>query len=133
MNETIRSKLVNGLPVVGSWLQIPDLTVTRVMADAGYDWLAVDMEHGAFDSEKLPQVLRIIAENGTSAFVRVAQASSKEIRLALDAGAQGIILPMITSGEQLSKSMNAIFYPPKGERGVGYCNANFFGKRLKHT
>lgn len=126
----IRQKLKAGDVSIGSWMQIPSADVAEVMGKAGYDWVAVDLEHGAFSQDNLPDVFRALELGGTVPFARVAQASKKDIKCALDAGAKGIILPMIEMAEQLENALSWAYYPPKGTRGVGYCRANLFGKHF---
>ena len=130
MNFEIRSALRSGKPTIGSWMQIPDSTVAEIMGRAGYDWIAVDLEHGSFSIQSLPEIFRALEFEGVAPFVRVAQAEPKDIKQALDAGANGLILPMIATGEQLSNAIAWALYPPRGKRGVGYCRANKFGKDL---
>jgi 2-dehydro-3-deoxyglucarate aldolase len=130
MLHSIRNKLKGGRCTIGSWLQIPSSTVAAIMGKAGYDWVAIDLEHGAFSLQALPDIFRALREGGTVPMVRLARAESKDIRQALDAGAMGIILPMIESREQLEFAVSQAFYPPKGVRGVGYCNANAYGQHF---
>lgn len=126
----IRQKLKAGDVSIGSWMQIPSADVAEVMGKAGYDWVAVDLEHGAFSQDNLPDVFRALELGGTVPFARVAQASKKDIKCALDAGAKGIILPMIEMAEQLENALSWAYYPPKGTRGVGYARANLFGQEF---
>lgn len=126
----IKAALKTGKPSIGSWMQVPSASVAEIMGNAGYDWIAVDLEHGSFPSEILPDIFRALELGGTSPFARVAQCHPKDIKQALDAGAQGIILPMIESKEQLEDAIAWAYYPPRGRRGVGYSRANVFGKNL---
>lgn len=130
MASNIRSKLRNNKPSIGSWMQIPSSSVAEIMGRAGYDWVAVDLEHGGFPSDILPDIFRALKLGGTSPFARVAQCHPKDIKQALDAGAQGLILPMIESGDQLKSAISCALYPPQGTRGIGYCRANMFGKHF---
>ena len=127
----IRAALREGKPSIGSWMQLPNTSVAEIMGQAGYDWVAVDMEHGAFPREILPDIFRALEHGKTFPLTRVAQAHPKDIKQALDAGARGLILPMIESGEQLSEAVSHALYPPMGKRGIGYCRANMFGKDFK--
>lgn len=127
----IKHKLRTGAPTVGSWLQLPDSSVAEIMGNAGYDWVAVDLEHGRFSQEKLPDIFRALELGGTVPFARVAQAQAKEIKQVLDAGAQGVIFPMIETREQLEHAISWALYPPLGTRGVGYARTNLFGKNFE--
>jgi 2-dehydro-3-deoxyglucarate aldolase len=126
----IKKKLSDGQPTIGSWMQLPDTSVAEIMGKSGYDWVAIDLEHGRFSQQILPDLFRALELGGTVPFVRVARSEVSDVKQALDAGAMGIILPMIESGHQLSKAISAALYPPKGDRGVGYCRANLFGGRF---
>ncbi len=126
--KDIKRKLKKGYATIGSWMQLPDTSVAEIMGNSGYDWIAVDLEHGGFSRLILPDIFRSLLIGGTVPFARVAQTQPNDIKQALDAGAQGLILPMIESGKQLEDAISNALYPPKGNRGVGYCRANLFGK-----
>jgi len=126
----IRAKLKVGA-TIGSWLQIPSPEVAEIMGRAGYDWVAVDMEHGLFTRTGLADVCRAVELGGAAPFARVAEATKSEIKGALEAGAQGIIFPMIESRHQLDDAISWALYPDGGgSRGVGFCRANLYGKDL---
>lgn len=127
----IREKLRSGKPSLGSWMQIPNSSVAEIMGRAGYDWIAVDLEHGAFSRQILPDIFLALENGGVLPIARVAQALPNDIKQALDAGARGLILPMIESKEQLKNAIESASYPPIGTRGVGYCRANLFGKNFE--
>ncbi len=124
----IRSKLKSGYCSIGSWIQIPDPSVAEIMGNAGYEWIAVDLEHGSIDISQLPNLFRSLELGGTLPLARIAQGSSKDCKQALDAGAAGVIIPMIESAEQLIEIRNSSCWPPAGNRGVGFSRANGFGK-----
>ncbi|MFH2058507.1 MAG: aldolase/citrate lyase family protein [Pseudomonadota bacterium] len=130
MSSNIRKKILSGNPSIGTWMQIPSNSVAEILGNAGYDWVAVDLEHGHFSNKDLPDIFRAIELGGSTPFARVAEGNKKEIKAALDAGAQGIILPMIESREQLEDCISHIFYPPIGNRGIGFSRANLFGKNF---
>jgi 2-dehydro-3-deoxyglucarate aldolase len=121
------NKLFSKTIPIGSWLQIGNPEFTNMMIQAGFDFLVVDMEHGSISEGELPAILQ--AFNGTECIpmVRVANNDSILIRRALDLGAQGIIVPGVKSKADVTKAENAIYYPPKGERGIGFSKANNYG------
>jgi 2-dehydro-3-deoxyglucarate aldolase len=98
------------------------------MGRAGYEWVAVDMEHGAISSHQLPDLFRALELGGTLPLVRLAQGHPKDCKQALDAGAGGVIVPMVESAEQLRAVRDACCWPPVGNRGVGFSRANLFGR-----
>lgn len=127
--HSIREMMRSGQATVGSWLQFPSADVAEALSACGYDWVAVDMEHGAFTRALLPDVFRAIERGGALPFARVAEADMRSLKAALDSGAQGIIFPMIESREQLDRAISSCLYPDGGgARGVGYSRANLYGR-----
>jgi len=131
-SETVRRNIRNGIPVIGTWLQLPSPDVAEIVARLGYDWAAVDLEHGSFTRAHLPDMFRALERWGTLPFARVAEATRRDIKMALDSGARGIIFPMIESREQLDEAISWSLYPcgkeySGGSRGVGFSRANAFG------
>ena len=126
--KRLRKKLRNGSASIGSWMQIPHPSIAEIMGQAGYDWVAVDLEHGSIGAHQLPDLFRALELGDTLPLARVALGSSKDCKQALDAGAAGIIVPMIESAEQLIEVRDACRWPPAGTRGVGFSRANLFGK-----
>ena len=124
----IRKKLNQGKVSIGSWIQIPNNLTAEILGDAGYDWVAIDQEHGAIASHQLPDLCRSIELGNTLPIVRIASGSSKECKSALDSGAGGIIIPMVETKSQLENIIQSCQWPPKGKRGVGFSRANYFGK-----
>ena len=124
----IRATLQKGGASIGSWMQLPHASVAEVMGQAGYDWVAVDLEHGSVSTHQLPDLFRALELGNTLPLVRLAQGDPKDCKQALDAGAGGVIVPMIESPEQLTSVRNACRWPPAGTRGVGFSRANLFGK-----
>ena len=99
--KEIRQKLINGGNSIGSWMQIPHASIAEIMGQSGYDWIALDMEHGAVSVHQLPDIFRALELGNTLPLVRVAEGNPKDCKQALDAGAGGIIIPMVESAEQL--------------------------------
>jgi 2-dehydro-3-deoxyglucarate aldolase len=126
----IRNKLENNQVSIGTWQQISNASISEILGQAGYDWVAVDMEHGCVSVAQLPDLFRAIELGGTLSLARISEATPKDCKQALDAGAGGIIAPMIENAEQLKMVRNACFWPPVGTRGVGFSRANLFGKNF---
>jgi len=124
----IRKKLRGGGHSIGSWMQIPHSSIAEIMGEAKYDWVAVDMEHGAISVHQLPDLFRALELGNTLPLVRIAQGQVKDCKQALDAGAGGVIIPMVESAEQLVRVRDACRWPPSGNRGVAFSRANLFGK-----
>jgi 2-dehydro-3-deoxyglucarate aldolase len=116
---------------VGSWMQTSNSSIAEIMGDAGYDWIAIDLEHGSINIEKLIDLNRALLINCTLPLVRIAQNSEKDCKDALETGAAGLIIPKINSQSDIIKAIEYSCWPPKGKRGVGFSRANLFGKYFK--
>jgi 2-dehydro-3-deoxyglucarate aldolase len=128
--QNIRKKLNSGSLSIGSWMQIPHASIAEIMGHAGYDWVAVDLEHGAISVNQLPDLFRALELGNTLPIARVAQGEVKDCKQALDAGAGGIIVPMVESEDQLERIIDAVRWPPSGKRGVAFSRANLFGQNF---
>lgn len=128
---SVRRKLRNGEVSIGSWMQIPDTSVAEIVGQAGYDWVAVDLEHGSIGSHQLPDLFRALELGDTLPLVRLAQGEPRDCKAALDAGAGGVIIPMVETAEHLERLMLACRWPPAGTRGVGFSRANLFGRHFQ--
>jgi 4-hydroxy-2-oxoheptanedioate aldolase len=117
--NTVKQRLRAGQPTVGTWVSLGHLLATRYLARAGFDWLTVDMEHGAIDWELASNLFGGIADAGSVPLVRVPCGSHDHIKRALDAGAYGIVVPMVMSRAEAEVAVRAAKYPPAGNRSVG--------------
>ena len=128
--KSIRRKLSDGKVSIGTWQQIPHASISEILGQSGYDWVALDMEHGSVSVDQLPDLFRAIELGGTLPLARIAESTPKDCKQALDAGAGGIIAPMIESSDKLKTIRDACFWPPAGTRSVGFSRANLFGKHF---
>jgi len=128
--KKIRNKLSNDSTTIGSWMQLSDASVAEIMGQSGYDWVAIDLEHGSISVNQLPDIFRALELGGTLPIVRLAEGNPANCKQALDAGAGGIIAPMIESAKQLKIIRDSMRWPPAGSRGVGFNRANLFGKHF---
>lgn len=116
----VKAKLRAGEPALGAWLSLPSVATARIMARLGYDWLVVDMEHSAQDPGLMAQMVATIADAGTCApLVRLPVNSVEWFKWALDAGAWGVIVPMVNTREEAAQAVRCSRYPPLGSRSIG--------------
>lgn len=116
----VKAKLQQGESTLGAWLVLPSVTSARVMARLGFDWLAVDTEHSAQTPALMADMVASIADSGTCApLVRLPVNSVEWFKWALDAGAWGVIVPMVESAEEARRAVAWSKYPPLGTRSVG--------------
>jgi len=130
MNKAVELKRRMGeghCQVVGGHVFLNDPAISNAMASFGYDFLWVDAEHGPFDKQNL--LLHAIAANegGSAVFIRVASSDAAIIKPVLEMGIDGIIIPMVLSGQQAKDAIKACLYPPAGIRGYGPRRANQYG------
>lgn len=123
----LQAKMRAGDLVIGSWLQFGYPQIAEMMAGAGFDYLVVDMEHGAMGVTGMLNLIQVTQLAGVAPVVRVPANEAHFIKTALDAGAEGIIVPDVRSPDEARKAVSAMFYPPRGARGVGLSRAQGFG------
>lgn len=115
----VKRKLQSGEPTYGTWLAFGDLYATRVLARLGFDWLTLDIEHSAIDWSQATTIFGAVADAGCVPLARVPEGSHHYIKRVLDAGAWGIVVPMVDTVEQGRAAIAAAKYPPVGNRSVG--------------
>ena len=123
----LKEKLQNKELSIGSWLTIPHQAVIEILSTAGFEWLTIDMEHSPISIESIMNLIGHIQGNGMQALVRVSKNEEVAIKRVLDAGADGVIVPMINNKEDAMQAVNFVKYPPIGKRGVGLNRAQKYG------
>lgn len=116
---TLRELWDRGGPMLGGWCVIPSPFVAELMGRAGYDWVCIDTQHGLIGYDQMLLMLQAASATGTPAFVRVPWNQPSDIMKALDAGAQGVIVPMVSSREDAQRAVGACRFPPQGYRSWG--------------
>jgi 4-hydroxy-2-oxoheptanedioate aldolase len=106
-------------PLAGFVNIIPSPVATQALAAAGADWLIIDQEHGPIGPESLHAMIASTAGTNCSPWVRVARRDEALVKAALDAGAEGIVFPLVTSAESAAECVALTRYPPAGRRGWG--------------
>lgn len=124
---SLKNKLVNNNLTVGSWITIGHQSVVEIMLTAGFDWLTLDLEHSVIELTTAQNLIAHIKHGGASALVRVSKNEEVIIKRIMDAGADGVIVPMINSAEDAIQAVNFVKYPPLGKRGVGLARAQKYG------
>lgn len=112
---------------VGGWLSIDSCFTAEVMAHAGFDWLCLDMQHGLLDYNDVKKMLPAISTTSTIPFVRVPWNEPYEIMKVLDAGAYGVIVPLVNNRAEAEKAVAACRYPPQGIRSFGPIRGAIYG------
>ena len=124
--NTVKSIWAKGGVVVNGWLSIPSSFSAEVMAHQGFDSLVVDMQHGVVDYQTAVTMLQAISTTGVIPFARVPWNDPAHIMKILDAGAYGIICPMINSRKEAEQLVRTCKYAPKGYRSFGPVRASIY-------
>src|SRR5579862_4955156 len=117
--NTVKASLKLGQPQIGTWLSLASPLAARYMARTGFDWLNLDIEHSPVDWSDAAMIFGAIADAGGVPLARVPFTSLENVKRCLDAGAFGIIFPMVNSVEEAELAVAACNYPPKGQRSIG--------------
>ena len=123
----LKKKLERRELTIGSWLSWGFSPMTEVMTQAGFEWLVIDLEHTAIDYADAHQMIQTIDLAGCVPLVRVGSNDPLIIKRVLDSGAEGILVPMVNSAEEAQRAVDAAYYPPRGNRGVGLSRAQGYG------
>jgi 2-keto-3-deoxy-L-rhamnonate aldolase RhmA len=120
----IRTRVLNGEVVYGTMVrQGRDPGATTLVGKVGFDFVFIDMEHGAYSLETVADLIRGAKSVGCAPIIRVPAAKRYFISRVLDAGAEGIMVPMTSTPEQAERVVGYAKFPPMGRRGVGLGNA----------
>jgi len=116
---------------IGSWITLGHPAIAEIMSKAGYEWLVVDLEHSVITIREAEDLIRIIDLAGVIPLVRLTSNNNDQIKRVMDAGAKGIIVPMVNSPEQAQQAIEAVKYPPDGKRGIGLARAQGYGAKFQ--
>lgn len=123
----LKEKLSSGQATLGAWLTLGSSDIAEIFAKAGVDWVLVDLEHSVIDLSQAADLIRTIDLCGVTPLVRPTSNDPDLIKRVMDAGAHGIIIPMVNSAEEIIKAVNATRFFPDGTRGVGLARAQGYG------
>lgn len=114
----LRSAMSGG-GACGIWTSIPDLSVAELVGGLPYDYIVVDLQHGVTTFSELPAVAQVMRAAGTAPLVRVPWKDASQIMRALDSGASGVVVPMISTAQEARDAVSACRFPPTGVRSWG--------------
>jgi 4-hydroxy-2-oxoheptanedioate aldolase len=117
--NTLKRRLLTREPCRGIWLSLPSVPAARLLSRLPADWLLVDAEHGPMGAETMSDIVAAVADAGGAPVVRVAHGDIENIKRALDAGAWGILAPMVNTPADAEAVVAAAKLPPEGHRSFG--------------
>lgn len=124
---TLKEKLRRGLPTIGTWISLAHPALAEMAARAGFDWVAVDLEHTSITIRECEDLIRVLDLAGTTPLVRLTANDPDLIKRVMDSGARGVIVPSVSTEEEAQLAVEAVHYPPRGRRGVGLARAQGYG------
>ena len=119
----LKTSLENCKLSIGSWITLAHPAIAEIMASAGFDWLVVDLEHSVITIREAEELIRIIELANVVPLVRLSSNNSTQIKRVMDAGASGVIVPMVNTASDAKTAVEAVKYPMEGLRGVGLARA----------
>lgn len=119
----LKQKLAKRDNLLGCWVCSGSSVITELLSLAGFDYLLIDQEHGVGDNFSLVGQLQAMTHNPAASIVRVAENDPAAIKRALDAGAEGVMIPNVNTAEEARAAIAACRYPPYGIRGAGWGGA----------
>jgi 4-hydroxy-2-oxoheptanedioate aldolase len=126
--NNLKTRIKNGEAVHGCWLNLGGPLTAEIVAQAGFDWVLIDLEHGAGNEKDALSQLQAIAHTGATGLVRVESAEKQRILRVLDIGAAGVMCPHINNPQDARKMVDGLRYPPLGSRGIAkFTRAAGFG------
>lgn len=123
----LKTKLAQSELTIGSWITLGHTAIAEIMAAAGFDWLVLDMEHSVLELSEVQTLIQVLDGRQCPVIVRLTSNHPDQIKRVMDAGATGVMVPMIKSAADAQAAVDAVYYPPRGQRGVGLARAQGFG------
>ena len=121
-----RNKLLDQVSI-GSWITIGHPAISEIMSSAGFDWLAIDLEHSAITLREAEDLIRVISLKRIVPLVRLSSNNPEQIKRVMDSGSHGVIVPMVNSRLEAQRVIDAVRYPPVGCRSFGLARAQGYG------
>ena len=127
----LKSKLSKGDLTIGSWITLGHPSIAEIMASAGFDWLVLDMEHSVLELSEIQTLIQVLDGKQCPSIVRLTSNHPDQIKRVMDAGATGVMIPMVKSTEDARAALQSVYYPPRGQRGVGLARAQGYGSSFQ--
>jgi 2-dehydro-3-deoxyglucarate aldolase/4-hydroxy-2-oxoheptanedioate aldolase len=108
-----------GPPTFGTWVKLPSLETLELLAEAGFEFVVVDLEHSPLTLDHAYRAIVVAQALGMAAIVRVPDRSGSHLQRLLDSGADGILVPQVASAAEARHSVEQMVFSPTGRRGMG--------------
>ena len=117
--------------MLGTWISSASVVVADALKDLGFEWVMIDTEHSPVNRETLAAIVAILADSGPRPMVRVGNVDQYMVKQAFDAGAHGVLAPLVNTEADASALVRFAKYPPDGIRGVAAAAASRYGLELR--
>src|SRR6185369_1294994 len=116
--ENLKTRIRSGEAVYGTWVNLGSLVSAEIVGKAGFDWVLIDLEHGAVDDHVMYQQLQVLSGSPVTSLVRIDEITRPKVQHIMDAGAAGIMFPHVLSAAEAAEAVGMLYYPPIGSRGM---------------
>jgi 4-hydroxy-2-oxoheptanedioate aldolase len=116
--KNLKQRLLNGETLNGCWLNLGSAVTAEIVGLSGFDWVLIDLEHGAGSEGITLSQIQAIEHTSTGVIVRAESTEPQRIHRVLDMGAEGVMCPKVRNAEEALKVVKGLHYPPFGNRGV---------------
>lgn len=127
MRTGLKQRLTEGRLSLGSWMALGSEAAAEILAGAGFEWLVADLEHSGITLREAERMIRVTELAGAAPLVRLSDNDPVQVKRVMDAGAHGIVVPMVNTVQDAERAVEAMHYPPRGTRGVGLARAQAYG------
>lgn len=131
--NNLKERLEKGEALHGSWLHLGSSISAEIVGNAGFDWVLIDLEHGAGGEVTLLPQLQAIGRAAATPLVRVESTATARVKRVLDQGVQGVMFPQIATAQEAEAAIANMYYPPLGKRGLAkMTRATEFGTNFEN-
>jgi 2-dehydro-3-deoxyglucarate aldolase len=123
----LKEKLRNRSRIFAGWASISHPSITEIFARSGFDFIGIDIEHSTISQEQSQRIIAACHDNDTLCLPRIASHNMEAVKRLLDSGADGIIMPMVSTSEEVEKMISWCKYTPLGQRSFGIARAQGYG------
>lgn len=126
-HNALKSTLADGGVSIGTWLNFAHTSNAEILASSGFEFVGIDMEHSVIGLYELQNMILAVEASGACPLVRLTSNDPNQVKQVMDAGAYGVIVPMVKNADEAELAVKAVKFPPKGIRSVGIGRAHRYG------
>ena len=132
MQSTLKKKLGNNESAIGAWISSGSPNLVDLLRKLNFDWFVFDMEHSSISIETVGRMIQVLNGSTITPLVRVGQIDQALLKIVLDTGAHGVVVPLVNTAEEAERAVRFCKYPPQGVRGVAATKSSDYGMSLSN-